>query len=166
MLLEKSLIVKSSMQLEYSIGHIAKTKKVAKVFASCLHQPLCCYLEGDLGAGKTTFIKEVLQSLGIKDQVSSPTFALIEYYSYSSYSINHIDLYRINNPEELEFTEIPEIDARKTFLFVEWATRGRDYLPRADLLLDFSYQDGSRTLSIRDATEAGGNFLKEFSSCI
>ena len=79
------------------------------------------FLDGDLGTGKTTLVKEIIFALGIKEKVKSPTFTIIEPYELNDKNIYHIDLYRINDPSELEIIGLREyLNESEAIIFIEW----------------------------------------------
>jgi len=87
-------------------------------------------LEGELGAGKTTFIQAFVRAMGINDKVKSPTFLLMKYYPFANGFIYHIDCYRINDPKELIALEIESIfNNPKNIVLIEWPERVNDILP-------------------------------------
>jgi tRNA threonylcarbamoyladenosine biosynthesis protein TsaE len=93
------------------------------------------FLSGDLGAGKTTLTRGLLRGYGHQGAVKSPTYTLVEPYEETRYSIYHFDLYRINTPEEVEFLGVLEYFEEVNLCVVEWAEKGRGFLPAPDLEL-------------------------------
>ena len=118
----------------------------ANKFASDLHLPLVIWLQGDLGAGKTSFARALIHALGYKGRVKSPTYGLLEQYQVASLQVLHMDLYRINDPGELEFLGLEDLLDNKTILLIEWPDRGGDWLPEPDFIFEFGYASEGRDL--------------------
>lgn len=115
-------------------------------FASDLKVPLVIWLEGDLGAGKTTFARGLINALGYKGRVKSPTYGLLEQYPADSVQILHMDLYRIGEPGELEFLGLADLLDNQTVLLIEWPDKGGKYIPEADFVFKFTYALEGRDL--------------------
>ena len=98
--------------------------------------PVVMYLDGDLGAGKTTTARALLHALGVTGAVRSPTYTLIERYDTPHGEIAHLDLYRIADPEELEYLALDELAERARLWLIEWPQRGQGVLPLPDLIAD------------------------------
>lgn len=96
-------------------------------------------LRGDLGAGKTTLARYLLQALGVTGRIKSPTYAIVETYeaafSETSFPISHFDFYRFNNPEEWEDAGFRDIFAASGLKIVEWADKAHPLLPPADFVI-------------------------------
>ena len=103
------------------------------------------FLFGDLGAGKTTFVRGALQGFGYLGNVKSPTYTLLEPYYLESMEIFHFDLYRINDPQELDFLGFDEIIDGSGLKFIEWADKATTWLPNPSVSLYFSYEENLRT---------------------
>ena len=89
------------------------------------------FLDGDLGTGKTTLVKEIIFALGIKEKVKSPTFTIIEPYELNDKNIYHIDLYRINDPSELEIIGLREyLNESEAIIFIEWPEKSFGFLKK------------------------------------
>lgn len=128
---------------------------LAASFAGLITPPIVIYLEGDLGAGKTTFARAFIHALGYKAYVKSPSYGLLESYAVSGLSILHLDLYRIEDPQELGYLAIRDLHDANSVLLVEWPRKGESYLPAPDLVLEFSEAGDQRFISSLASTTAG-----------
>ena len=98
------------------------------------------FLDGDLGTGKTTLVKEIIFALGIKEKVKSPTFTIIEPYELNNKNIYHIDLYRINDPSELEIIGLREyLNESEAIIFIEWPEKSFGFLKEFDLKISLKH---------------------------
>ncbi len=108
--------------------------------------PQVIALNGDLGAGKTTFVSGVLAGFGLPGPARSPTYTLIEPYEAGARSLYHLDLYRLSGPRDLEALGLRDLHVGDSTLLIEWAERGEGALPPVDLTLQFGYAVGKVTL--------------------
>lgn len=135
-----------------------ETENLAKKFASKLKGNEVIAFYGDLGAGKTAFTRGVADFFGLKDEVSSPTFALVNEYSSEKTKIYHFDMYRINTLEDLESTGFFDYLGRGIIL-VEWSENIKEYLPENLIEIKISKTgENSREIEI-----IGGDFNESFS---
>lgn len=130
--------------------------RLGRALAGGLTGGCVIFLTGDLGAGKTTLVRGLLRSLGHDAVVPSPTFTLLETYHAGGFTIVHIDLYRLDDPSELEQLAIRDYMEEQSVLLVEWADRARDRLPKPDCEVHIAIdQDSRRTVRLDSYTEAG-----------
>ena len=107
------------------------------------------HLQGDLGAGKTTLARGLLQALGVVGRVRSPTYTLMEPYELPGRTALHMDLYRLADPLELQNLGLADYPAERTLWLVEWPDKGGALLPPADLQLSLSPENGGRCAELR-----------------
>jgi tRNA threonylcarbamoyladenosine biosynthesis protein TsaE len=138
----------------------ASQEALGRRLASCLVPPCVIWLEGDLGAGKTTLARGILRGLGHQGRVPSPTYTLIESYELGSLRVHHLDLYRLADPEELEYLGLADLCDGRSMLLVEWPERGAGSLPAADLRIQIRHAGAGRILSLFAQSEAGGEIAK------
>ena len=119
------------------ISTLSKLQIFSQVFCKNLQKGDVIFLSGDLGSGKTTFTQLLLKQLGYKDRVKSPTYALYETYELPDFTLIHMDLYRLSNPEELYYLGIDEIFLDNNIVIIEWPEKGLGVLPNASKSLTF-----------------------------
>lgn len=110
-------------------------------------------LQGELGAGKSTFARGLLRSLGHDGAVPSPTYTLVEPYDLPGGAIYHVDLYRVSDPEELRFLGFDELDLG--LRLVEWPDRVAGLSDSADVGILLEYQDGGRRATLTGLSARG-----------
>lgn len=138
-----------------SVPDEAAVADLAAVFAVCVQPPCAVYLRGDLGAGKTTFARAYIHALGFEGYVKSPSYGLLETYEAGGQQVLHLDLYRIEDPGELEYLAVRDLYDERTVLLVEWPDRGAGYLPAPDLVLDFGETDEVRFIHCTPRSRRG-----------
>ena len=143
------------MTLELVAPDEAATRAIGAAFAHALVPGTIVHLRGDLGAGKTTLARALVQSLVPGTRVKSPTYTLIESYPEASPPVHHLDLYRIADPEELELLDLRELVAAGGVVLIEWPERGGAAVPSADLEVALAAQGDMRRLTVAAATPRG-----------
>lgn len=146
-------------ELTFFLKNEDDTIAVGQKLARHVQAPLTLYLTGDLGAGKTTLSRGLIQGLGHKGAVKSPTYTLVEPYELDDVEVYHFDLYRLNDPEELEFMGIRDYFTHKSLCIVEWPDKGEGLLPDADIHLHLSYANTGREIQIQALSESGKKLL-------
>ncbi|MBP9217620.1 MAG: tRNA (adenosine(37)-N6)-threonylcarbamoyltransferase complex ATPase subunit type 1 TsaE [Sterolibacterium sp.] len=117
------------------------------------------YLEGDLGAGKTTLVRSLLTRLGHEGKVKSPTYTFVEPYAISSLDLYHFDFYRFNSPEEFLDGGFDEYFTAPAVCLVEWPDKAAPYLPAADLRLLLDIRETGRVARLVAASPRGAQWL-------
>ncbi len=121
------------------------------------------YLEGELGAGKTTLCRGLLAGLGYRGAVKSPTYTLVESYALPGLEVHHFDLYRIADAEELELMGIRDYFGDACLVLVEWPERAAGLLPAPDIVVDFQSVNHGRQVLLSAKSARGSQLLKIFS---
>ncbi|MFM9834878.1 MAG: tRNA (adenosine(37)-N6)-threonylcarbamoyltransferase complex ATPase subunit type 1 TsaE [Methylophilaceae bacterium] len=124
----------------------AATLEAGREFAKKLHNGLTIYLHGDLGAGKTTFVRGILHGLGHTGKVKSPTYTLVEPYLTSGFNVYHFDLYRFNDEDEWEAAGFREYFNVDSLCLVEWPENAENLLPKPDFDIKMSVLGNGRKL--------------------
>ncbi|GGK79545.1 tRNA (adenosine(37)-N6)-threonylcarbamoyltransferase complex ATPase subunit type 1 TsaE [Amphritea balenae] len=124
------------------------------------------FLNGDLGMGKTTLSRGVLQGFGHQGSVKSPTYTLVEPYEFDERSVFHFDLYRLGDPEELEYLGIRDYFTDEGICLIEWPERGEGVLPVADLQLNISVEQRGRRITWQPQTEKGRCLADKLNGCL
>jgi len=118
------------------------------------------FLEGDLGAGKTTLCRGVLRAFGHSGPVKSPTYTLVEDYQLGERFVHHFDLYRLGDPEELEYMGIRDYFIEGHICVLEWPERGEGVLPMPDLRVKVVVEGSGRQASIAAHSSVGDAILR------
>ena len=121
----------------------------ANLFADLLDGSFNIYLKGEIGAGKTTFVRSFLRAVGVVGAIKSPTFSILESYQLQDQLIYHFDLYRITSPDELEYLDYREYLSIISLCFIEWPEHGGNLLPEPDFLLNLSCKGIGREFSLK-----------------
>ncbi len=120
----------------------------AEKLATQVKSPCIIYLQGELGAGKTTLTRGFLRALGYEGKVKSPTFTLVETYDIDHKKIFHVDLYRLTDPDELEFLGLSDYFTEDAIGLIEWPERGAGYLPPPDIICRITIEAEQRVIQI------------------
>lgn len=142
----------------------AATLALGASLGRVLERGLIIYLHGELGAGKTTLVRGLLQGLGHAGKVKSPTYTLVEPYVVSGLELYHFDLYRFIDPEEWDASGFRDYFNTHTVCLVEWPEQAHGYLPAADIDIRLQPHGQGRRAVMTSATTAGKHCLERVTS--
>tara|TARA_B100000214_G_scaffold271382_1_gene201695 strand:+ start:1410 stop:1898 length:489 start_codon:yes stop_codon:yes gene_type:complete len=150
------------MKFDYmsiSLANERETQDLGFQMAGLIEPPLCVYLEGEIGAGKTSLVRSILRGVGFKGPVKSPTFTLVESYQFQKKNIYHFDLFRIDNPIELEHLGVEQYLGENSILLFEWPDKGLNHIPLSDLNISITVSLTGRELLLQSKTKTGNAIL-------
>ncbi|BCE01404.1 tRNA (adenosine(37)-N6)-threonylcarbamoyltransferase complex ATPase subunit type 1 TsaE [Marinicellulosiphila megalodicopiae] len=143
--------------LPVSLTLIAKDEQVmthiAQALAKFMPSKAIVFLDADLGMGKSFLTREIIRSFGYSGAIKSPTYTLVEPYHGEKQNVLHFDLYRLSDPEELEFIGIWDYLSEDAISFIEWPDKATGVLPKADLLIEITDYEAGRQLVFTAQTE-------------
>ncbi|GAC1329889.1 MAG: tRNA (adenosine(37)-N6)-threonylcarbamoyltransferase complex ATPase subunit type 1 TsaE [Steroidobacteraceae bacterium] len=134
---------------------------LARSFPGAVPRAAVVYLQGELGAGKTSCARSLLRALGATGLVRSPTYTLVETYQLGALTCFHVDLYRVQGRTEVDELGLRDLVGPACLLLVEWPDRGGGALPPADLIVSLSYAGDARQASVCAVTPLGGTWLEK-----
>jgi tRNA threonylcarbamoyladenosine biosynthesis protein TsaE len=151
--------------MNQTVKHFLADETATQAWAARLAEhakaPLVIFLNGPLGAGKTAISRGFIQALGHTGAVKSPTYTLVEPYELTDIAIYHFDLYRLADPEELEFMGIRDYFSERSISLVEWPERGEGWLPKADIVINLDYENEGRQLECIAQTPVGEHIVAQ-----
>ena len=148
------------------LANEAETEQLGQYLAHAMlseKQGFTVFLQGTLGMGKTTLSRGLIRGLGHQGSVKSPTYTLVEPYEHLSPIAYHFDLYRLGDPQELEYVGIRDYFQGDNVCLIEWAERGQGILPEADLVIRLETQDEGRSAAILAQTDRGSELVRKLS---
>jgi tRNA threonylcarbamoyladenosine biosynthesis protein TsaE len=150
-----SKLAKKTIELADETATVA----FGQAISALIKNPMVITLQGQLGAGKTTLSRGILQGLGHCGSVKSPTYTLVEPYRLPAGQVFHFDLYRIIDAEELEYMGFSEYLAEALLCLIEWPERGQGFLPQADVAIEISQSGDGRCVTLAAYSEVGEQLI-------
>lgn len=138
--------------------------RVARALPASADALAVLYLRGELGSGKTTFARGFIRSAGVRGPVRSPTYTLLELYPAGSLTLVHLDLYRVQSPEELDSLGLREWAAPHHVWLVEWPEHGAGRLPAADVIVTFTAGATGHDVALTGTSALGAAWLVQLES--
>ena len=144
----------------------SEQERLGSLLAQVTPAAFIVYLQGDLGAGKTTLVRGFLRGLGYPGAVKSPTYTLLEPYQLERGMVYHFDLYRLADASELEYLGLRDLLTSDAVLLFEWPERGAGELPEADLWIRIHYRGDGRRLDLSAASAKGRRLIEELTGLL
>lgn len=151
-------------ELTRPLADPAATDAFAQQVAGAVAGGVVFHLHGELGAGKSSFTRALLQSLGVAGRIKSPTYSLVESYPLGRGTAWHLDLYRIAAPDELEWLGLDALGEPDAVVLIEWPEQGRGAIPAADLEVYLDYAGAGRSVRVVSASDRGEALLQRLES--
>jgi tRNA threonylcarbamoyladenosine biosynthesis protein TsaE len=154
--------------IELSLADSAATEELGAAFARTFPGTgggsAACYLQGDLGAGKTTCVRSLLRTLGVSGLIRSPTYTLLETYPLAALTCVHVDLYRLEGAAAVEELGLRDFMGPSHLFLIEWPERGAGALPPADIALTLEFSGTGRTARVEARTTLGRDWVRKLLS--
>ncbi|MFA5982435.1 MAG: tRNA (adenosine(37)-N6)-threonylcarbamoyltransferase complex ATPase subunit type 1 TsaE [Methylococcaceae bacterium] len=148
-----AFITVHDVNMQYFLQNAQATEQLGSWLWQRLPSQALVFLQGDLGVGKTTLVRGFLRAAGFTGAIKSPTYTLVEEYEMLGRKFYHFDLYRLEDPEELEWIGILDYLVPAAICLIEWPSKGQGYLPAPDLIIDLSIKNDGRVANLQFSTE-------------
>ncbi len=142
-----------------SLANETETLSLGAQIASNIVAPLIIWLQGDLGAGKTTFTRGLLNALGHNGAVKSPTYNIVESYPLQKFTLHHFDLYRFQTADEWQDAGLDELFTANSVSLIEWPQQGADFVPKPDIILHLTTIDHGRKAELTAFSDHGKHLI-------
>lgn len=124
-----------------TLASLAQTRKLARILAALFRPPLLVTVEGELGTGKTTLVRQILRTRGVRGAITSPSFTMAQsYHGRGGEELHHLDLYRLSRGADAELFAWDDYLGSRALTFVEWPAAGRDALPQPDVRVELEHR--------------------------
>lgn len=164
MLLTREAAMDDAAEMTRYLADPEQTRQLGQDIAAALDGGLQVHLQGELGAGKTSLVRALIIALGYQGKVRSPTYTLVEPYQVDGRALWHLDLYRLADPEELEFLGIRDLEREEAVVLVEWPQRGEGMLPAPDLSIELIYKGKGREARLTAQSPRGTRIIARLES--
>jgi tRNA threonylcarbamoyladenosine biosynthesis protein TsaE len=135
--------------MKFILQTVEETEDFGAILFEILPEKTLVFLQGDLGAGKTSLVRGFMRKAGHSGAVKSPTYNIVEEYKINQRLFFHFDLYRLVDPEELEWIGMNDYLQEKSICFIEWPDNGEGYLPEPDVIIALEVIDEGRKVTIQ-----------------
>jgi len=152
-----------SKEKSFKLKNADETLDIGFRFSKIIDKNLLIFLKGNLGAGKTTFVRGLIHGLGFQGRVKSPSYSLFEQYLLK-FTVNHFDLYRFKSSDEWIDAGFNEFINGHDVNLIEWPEMAENVLPKADIILNFEHtENDSRELIVIPLSDKGNECLSHLS---